>query len=356
MPITVRIYVEDPAAMLVDFDEIRLWRDTSPGGAFSTVAADIALVATQTLYTYEDASGDADSWYRYAFRSTSTLDESAPSPPFKPGGGTLRSLTYLVASAAGAAFEGVTTAPGSATSLVDEVLRDQGTDSGYLNGSWLRVGDVVRRTSPSPFNTTTGAVSIVRTWTPPDADTRYETFAILPPAPQSGTTYSWEQAVRDGLRYCWFVDQIIVGTGDGQETRFPLTAHPSLRATNRRRAVFLRYTVAGTQVDRDLGRGATFWRVDEDGPEQTLVLPFAPSTGDQVVMEVARQPDTPWRSDDYVDFFEDVVVRAGVLAAYRHLNEAPGTRGNYTTELAGAISEFKIAYEPYRPQDAILQR
>lgn len=352
----IRIYVEDPEARLADFDEIRIWRDTSPTGAFTTVVADIALASGQTLYTFDDLTGAPDSWYRYAFRNAATITQSEFSSPFKARGGTLSSLTFLVAQRASAAFEGVTSGASGATTLVDDALRDFGHDQEFLNGAWVSVGGTVRRTTLAPFDPSTGAVSLTREWTPPAPGSHYRVFAILPPEQTPGAAYSWAQAVRDGLRYCWFVDQIIVGHGDGQTSRFPLTAVQSLNAVNRRRAVFLRYNSGGRQYDRDLGRGASYWSIEDDDTGPVLVLPFAPPTGSQVVVEVARQPDTPWQPDDYVDFPEDVAVRAGVLAAYRHLNAAPGTRGNYTTELAGAISEFMAAYAPIQPQDAILQR
>ncbi|MFA7296263.1 MAG: hypothetical protein WC211_03630 [Dehalococcoidia bacterium] len=361
--ITVRVYAEDITERLVDFDRLRIFRDTEPSGAFATTVVTTTLVAGRVLYSYDDTAGTGDSWYRYIFLNSSTLVESDPSPPFRPGGNTLARIAFLVAQAAGAAFSGVTTSNGSVTELIDAVLRDQGSDVSYLSSAWVRLpgaadADKVRRLAVEPFTPATGALAPVRAWSIGSASgDEYEVYSILPPKPQSGMTHSWADAVRAGLALVWFIDQIVVATGDGTAHAFALTAHPSLLDDNRRRGVYYRSTVDDVVYDRDASKGAGSWTVRPNGTAgKSLVMSRIPSTSEQIIMEVVRQPDTPWQDGDYIEIPEAIAVSAGVVAAFEYLNRVPSTKGQYATELVQAYAKFDRDYAPIKPGNTILQR
>ncbi len=356
---TVTVYVEDIASRIADFDEIRLYRGASPFGPFSTTVTDITLVAGQYAYTYDDSGGDDSSWYVYVFRNSDTLEVSAESSPFRPRGGTLAQIAFDAAQMAGAAFDGVATA-GSNTTLIDPALVDSAQDEGAYSGMWIRrraaaTADRVRSATGAPFDVATASITVTRSWaTPPETDEAYEVFALLPPDRRRGMVYSWADAVREGLREIWMEDEIIVGVGDGAAREFPLTAVPALLDANRRRGVIVRRTIDGQAFDADMQALGRFIDYRTQAGSATLVLPYAPTTGDLVIVKVVRQPDTPWRDTDYIDVDSELAAAAGAMAAYRKLNGIPATRGQYAAELASAEREFAERYAPKRPNNQVI--
>lgn len=356
---TVSIYVEDIAARIADYDEIRLYRGVSPFGPFSTTVTDITLVSSQYAYSYDDSAGDDSSWYVYVFRNSDTLEVSAESSPFRPRGGTLAQIAFDAAAMAGAAFEGTATG-GTSTTLIDPLLVDGAQDEGAYSGMWIRrrgaaAADRVRAASNLPFDVAAASITVTRAWSSaPEADEAYEVFAILPPDRQRGRVFSWSDAVREGLREIWLEDEIVVGIGDGEEREFPLTAVPALLDKNRRRGVIVRRVIDGQAFDTDQQMLGRFVDFRAQAGSATLVLPYAPMTDDLVIVKVVRQPDTPWRDTDYIDVDAELAAAAGAMAAYRRLNGIPATRGQYAAELAAAEREFNDRYAPKRPHNMVI--
>lgn len=360
MTVRVDVYVEDIADRLTDFTVIRLYRDTSPTGSFGTLVTTITLVAAQEAYSYEDASGDALSWYRYDFKNTSTLAQSDPSAPFRAGGTTLASARLSAAARAGAAFRSACTAVGNVAYLVDDGLRDQGTDTAFLAGTWIRrpnaadSDDLVHRCGDSPFTVASARLAPVRAWAnAPALNEVYEVFGVLPPSQQPGAPYSWDQAVREGLLRLWYVDQIIVGEGTGGVYEFDLGAYPAVRSRYLRDVLVRTTDSSGRISDVSMMKNGRRAVIREDGPSRTLVLSGKPATGQQVIAEVNRRADAVYQDDDFIPIDEEIVAAAAVVAAYSHLNRATPTKGRYTAELDGAMKELDRLYEP--PSDVVIE-
>ncbi|MCK9496888.1 MAG: hypothetical protein M0R75_15540 [Dehalococcoidia bacterium] len=358
MSANVQVYVEDIDDRIADdFDSIKLWRDTSPNGTFSTLVTTILLVADQTAYTYEDTSGDSLSWYRYAFLDSSTLAESDPSVPFRVGGTSLASARIAAAIRAGAGFASTCTSAGTTSTLIDAVLRDQGVDTNFLAGAWLmRTGaadaDKVRRTSATPFTVASGTLAPVRDWSDaPDSAEAYQVYTLLPPIQQAGFAYSWDQAVRDGLHTIWFIDQQVVAEADGTDNEFDVSAFPWVAEAYLRRVLIRTTDSDGHVGEVDASRGGRYWSLRTNGQTRTLVLPWRPGDDTQVICEVNRRPDPVYQDADFIPLDEDLVAAAAVLAAFRYLNRIPGTRGQYVAEVAGALGEFQMLYAP--PSDVV---
>jgi len=82
----ISISVPDLAAVLEDYDRIRLYSATSQTGSY-TLLTTLTLVPGTSQYAYDDAAGAATSWYRYSFFHSVSLAESVLSDP-QPAGGT----------------------------------------------------------------------------------------------------------------------------------------------------------------------------------------------------------------------------------------------------------------------------
>lgn len=359
MTVRVDLYVEDIADRLADFDVIRLFRDVSPTGSFGTLVTTIALVADQEAYSYEDASGGAMSWYRYDFKNTDTLAESSSSAPFRTGGTTLASARIAAAVRAGAGFQSTCTANGDTSYLVDDALRDQGADTSFLAGAWVRrpnatSADLLRRFGEDPFTVASGRLAPVRAWSvAPAVNEAYEVYSVLPPTQQPGSPFGWDQAVREGLLRIWFVDNIVVGEGGNGIYEFDVGAYPAVRDRYLRDVKIRNTDSAGRISEFSMRKNGRRAFLREDGPGRTLVLSGAPALGRQVVAVVNRQADPVYQDDDYIPIREDLVSIAAVVAAYRHLNRVTPTKGRYAAELAGALAEFDTLYEP--PSDVVIE-
>ena len=74
------IRVQHILAVMGYYDQIKVYRDTSEGGAFTGEITGsgtrIDLIPEQTIYFYEDTTGDNTHWYKTAFYNSSTEGES----------------------------------------------------------------------------------------------------------------------------------------------------------------------------------------------------------------------------------------------------------------------------------------
>jgi len=84
-PVTFDIEVPDPAAVLVDYDQIQVHRSVSGSGGpyaeVTTATTRIPLQAGVTSYAYEDPNGSTTYYYRFRFYNSTTLATSAFSDP-----------------------------------------------------------------------------------------------------------------------------------------------------------------------------------------------------------------------------------------------------------------------------------
>ena len=349
MAITLRPYVENIAEVLEDYDQIRLYRDTSPTGEFATLAATVTLVEDQEEYEAEDSSGTAANWYRYSYYDSGTASESELSEAFRPTGLQLLTVRLEAAIRAGAGFASTCSASGTTTELVDAVLRDAGLDEKYLEGAWVyrpdaaQAADRLRRMKPDGFDPDTGGWAPVRAWNEaPAADEAYHVFTLFPPIDQAGVSYSWDRAVRDGLYECWYPDELNLGEGTTTaERRFSLANHVGYLEREHLLDVLLRTTDAnGVITDRDASKEGRFWVPIENGRGNLAVeLHPAPTTQETVIARVSRRYEALYKDTDVTEAPIELAVRATVWKVFEQLERQQA--GKYEHELARAWAAFQ---------------
>jgi len=357
--VAASIYVEDVTTALLTYNQIRLYRATSPDGTFSTTGDVASLVAAQELYAITDSSGDANKYYQYDLYHTVSTAASAKSEVFAPSEATLLKVRLEAARQAGAGFASTCSALGTTTTLIDDKLKDEGVSTDFLEGAWIyrpdaaAAGDKLRRVKAAGFATSTGTLSIDRAWTNAPASAEvYHIYTLLPPVLSAGQAYSWDRAVQDALAETWYVDLLNVGPGTTVPTvRFDLAPFPIQRDSVRR--VFTRYVDDNDEIhDTDQSLLGKYWKVEENAGGLTLVLSTAPTTSESVFVEANRT---------YAPLYTDAAVtpcpfalawRGAVWKAYEHLNRVQ--TGKYAIEVQGARTDFLNEYARHRPQNMVL--
>lgn len=366
----VPVYIADVDTALLTYNQVRLYYAPSP------TTDNIALVDTETLvedvhtYTMLATGGSItrDTWFMWRLYNTTGPVEGPMSSPFQLQGILMAELRRIAAAEAGMGFSSTTTSNGTTSSLVDVVLRDQGLSATYLGASWIDRypevafddSDRIRRLAVTGFDPDDGGLVPLRVWSvAPQADEPYSVYGLIPPIQQAGTTYSWDDAIRDGLNACWYDDEVIVmdpATEDDERTnQIPLTSVPWLRENMIRAVYSQKIDDDGNIYRANLTKRGSYWDIRDLGfGERVLVLPWYPPTGYSVVVSCFRQPDLPYKDDDVIPIDTDVAKFATVMAAYDYLNRVPATKGQYAVELAGATREWQRYYKPFRPRDAMV--
>lgn len=362
---TVPVYVADVDTELLTYTELRLYIDTSPDGDFSTLAATETLEAGVSTYYPIAAAAGPDTWFAWRLYNTTGPVSGDLSSPFQLQGVTLAQLRLMAAQQAAAGFGSVCTATGSTTSLVDEVLRDQGLSETFMNSSWVDrypivTADRIRRMAVNGFDPDTGAVTPLRDWTvAPVEDEPYAIYGLIPPIDQAGVTYSWNQAVRQGLEFCWYNDEVILVdqdvANDDRSNQIVLDQVPWLRE-DRIRAIWAQQVDENGKLWRtNLTKQGSFWDIRDLGfGHRVLVLPWWPQEGWSVIAAVVRQPDLPYKDEDLIPIDTNLAMYATAYAAYRYLNKQPQTKGQYKEEELRTQRDWYTAYVPFRPKDAMI--
>lgn len=323
--ITGTLYIEDIATQMLTYNQARVYSDSSPTGAFSTLVDTLTLVAAQEKYDWDDAAGTVSTWYRWRLYNTTGPVSGDLSSPFRPSNlSTLRSIRIEAAKQAQVASSGVCSSTGTTTTLFDTSLLMSGHDAYFKEGAWLyrpdagTATDVLRRVTEGGFSTSTGGLSIPSgyPWSvAPASAEAYELYNLVPPVEAAGAGYSWNQAVRDGIRDVWFRDQLNLGEGTSTGTcRFSLQQFGDLVTRASIYNVMFRTTDSNGEVrDRYLGMGGegTFWSVQEnDTTGLTLVVSNPPSTTETVIVEVARRFEEPFVDTDVITGPQSLAIAA----------------------------------------------
>lgn len=346
-------YVEDIDTVLLTYDQIRLFRDVSPTGDFSTAVTTATLVAGQTLYDLSDSSGNANYVYVVDFYHSTLGNTSPPSAPFYPEGYSLLRLRVDAARKANAGWDSTCSALGTATTLVDAPLLDNGVDADFAQGVWLYrpnaalATDRVRRVALSGFDTTTGAFTVSRPWSnAPAANEVYHAFLFYPPTDGPGAGASWDRIIRDAFHDLWYVDQIDLGTGTAtMQRRFSLTDVADVARAQVRRVLIRCFDANNNPFDRDAGSLMGVWQFVEDGPGSVSIDVYpAPITTEHVIAEVNRQPAPIYNDTDVMDIDAAYARAAVVRRLFWQLNS--DQPGKYAGELAMAQQDLASAATP----------
>ena len=248
------------------------------------------------------------------------------------------------------------------------VLRDQGLSETFLGASWVDrypevafdSADRIRRLAVDGFTAATGGLVPLRAWAvAPQADEPYSVYGLLPPIQQAGTTYSWDDAIRDGLLACWYNDEVVVmdpaTVDDDRTNQITLNQVPWLREDMIRAVYAQKIDDDGRVWRQNLTKRGSFWSIRDLGfGERVLILSSYPLVGYSVVVSCFRQPDLPYKDTDLIPIDTDVAKFATVMSAFDYLNRVPATKGQYVGEYAGALRKWQRFYKPFRPKDAMV--
>lgn len=357
MSIDIAVYVEEAG----DNDSIKLYRDTTPDGDFSTLVTTESLVDGQEQYTITDDTGTVDSWYRYTLYDDDLAVESALSEPFRPAGVTLNLAIFEAATRIGAAFQGITTGAQDVSYLQDAVLRDQGVDPKFLEGAWIQrpnaadASDYVRRVARDGFDVDNGRLDPVRDWgAAPSTGETYRVFLLLPPYDQAGFAWSWARAVREALNEISYADQLDLGEGTSLwASAFNLrTFDTYIREEDIGRVLKRTTDGNGNYSYRDARKNGGFVEYRENGPDDlSIIIQPPPTTAETVIVEVNRRYATLYRPVDVTDCPLELIARAAAFKALSYLNRIQA--GKYAQEVAQAAAEYDAEYAGWRVRTTI---
>lgn len=353
---TITVAIEDIDEQMLTYDRLRLYRSNTPQSVTNQalLIEEVTLVADQQLYTIVDTSGEPGHWYGYTLFNDPSGPESGISTPWRVGALTLRVARLEAAREAKAGFESVTTAAGTATTLPDAVLLDDGVDASYQEGVWLYrpdallEADKLRRVKEMGFDTAIGAWTVSRSWqNAPTLGEVYQVFRLMPPIDTPGQAYSWDRALRKAitvgpLRY---VDELFLAKGDGINPNFTVDAYPFINDSNLRH-VWLRTTDAqGVVTSKDALEYGQNWNLLPNGPGVwRLEFRKPPASTEEIWLAVVRAPDIPYRDDDVIGGVSlEVITLATAMHAFRGMGEA------YTREAEEKAREFMLAYKGPEP-------
>ena len=362
---TVPVYIADIDAALLTYTQVRLYTDTAPDGAFSTLADTDTLVADQHTYYMVASAAGPDTWYAWRLYNPTGPVSGDLSSPFQLERVTFAEARLRTAALAGQAFDSVCTANGTTTALIDAVLRDNGVSDTFLNASWIdrypvSGDDRLHRMAQGGFDPATGALIPLRPWSvAPSAGDPYAVYGLMPPIKQAGNAYSWDDALRDGLQDVWYNDEVVVldtvTEDDARTNQIPLDQVPWLQEDRIRAVWAQRLDDEGRLWRKNLTKNGRYWEIRDLGfGVRVLVLSIYPLIGWSIVVSALRQCDEPYTDTDIVPVNTDVATSAGVMAAYRWLNRVTQTKGQYEGEYVQALRYFRKQYAPFRPKDAMV--
>lgn len=362
--VTIDVQVENINTVMLTYDQVKLYRDTDPGGAFSTLVDTETLVADDTDYSLTDSSGSPAYIYRHLFYNSVSLVQSSLSDAYFPTG---RQASDIIIAAARKAkgFRSTCTALGTTTTLIDARLAEEGVDEDFLSGAWVyrpaaaAEGDWQRRTTQNPFDVTATSLTLARAYAnAPAADEVYAVFGLLPPLPGVGG-YSWLEALSDGLAGLLVPDIIDIGTGvaAGTKDRFSLSAHAGYIEKNLVRKVYLRtYNTDDTTIydEVDASKRQRFWEYKQNGRDDVhLYLSPPPLLTEHVIVDLSRKFDRLYRPDDITLAPFDLAVAITLAKVYEYLNVQ--SDGKYAVRLATANAQVSAERGITRPLVAVKQ-
>lgn len=277
---------------------------------------------------------------------------------------TLNAVVLEAAMRCGAGFSSTCSAAGTTTTLIDAKARDQGTDANFAAGGWIyrtasatAAADKVRRITNEGFDPATGTWTVTRAWSDaPDNAEAYQVYATLPPIDQPGIAESWKRLVNRGLNATWFEDQIVVGSGDGSlNKRFTISDETGWIGNEQHvKGVLLRTINSdGLIYEYDQSKEGRWWDIQHANGVATLVLGRAPLENQDVVVVAVRTYPTLSADTDETNCPLDLIALRTRYELYCYLDATPQSQGQYTGEMARALTDWLAEYKQHRPGGGI---
>lgn len=362
-PSNVYPYVDDPDQAIADgFTDIRLYRDTNPAGTFATLVDTDTLVAGTRTYTISDPTGSP----AYVYRTTlfgAGPGETELSPVIYADQASLLQILLQANRRTAAGWDSTATSNGSNTALIDSVLGNTAVDASFGQGLWIyryNAGDAnkLRRVKRKGYTVASKTFQPSVDWTDggPQAGEAYAVFHYYPPIATAGESYSWAQAVRDGLEEFRQRPLLNAGLGDGTRTRWDLTAY-GVRNVDDIANVYVREFFDTTNYrDYDASKNGRWWEPQNERPGLVSVRVNPPLSASQYLMVEADVPFAkPYRDQDVSDCPFELAVAATRWAIFRQLNRY-NRPGKYSVEENSAWEDAlatAIDYGAFSPSNIL---
>lgn len=284
MAVTVRITVEDVADQIGTYDVIRVYRSPSVDGSF-TLQDTITLVSTTFHYSYADATGTINSWYKWSLYNSVGPVESDLSAPFRPGNTSRLRIRQAAIERhkAGLIFTAYT------GSLVGKLFTQDPRFFNTLHATDYGKGATLYPTNGNAegeprlvvaSNPTLGTFDVEPDWSgvPINGD-EVEWHWLTTPN-------NWDDAINQGFKRYWYVDRVpIRGVKDQEE--YDLSFLTYIRHRRYIKNVIVRWE--NYEYDEMFGTMGRWWKVKQDKGALTLQIWPTISANDVLYLEVVRQ-------------------------------------------------------------------
>lgn len=295
MPATVHITIEDITTQLLTYDKLRIYRSATLAGTYSLIATE-DLVAGQYHYSYVDAVGSVNSWYKYTLYNATGPVESGYSDIFRPFGTTrlrirqralseYRAGLVMVAAAGGTTTMWKTADPRVATSLFR---------ASKFVSSWLMP------TSAAVAALEGATRFITANATPANGELSVDAWSHAPQAGDEGELHwlarpeEWNDAVSRGLARYWYIDRVpLVGLG-GSTFEYDLSKFPWLK---RRNLHSVWYFPTSSSVEQPWAGDGKWYSVRDDRDRLTLSIYPAIDTSVTLYLECTRPMPSLYTDD-----------------------------------------------------------
>src|SRR3972149_5339597 len=284
MAVNLRFVVEDVAAQLLTYNEIRVYRAPTLTGTYTAIVS-VGLVAGTFYYSYSDAGGDLNKWYKYSFRHSSGSPESDLSATFRVEGVTrLRARqAALEKYGAGIILVAVTGSDVNTVQTNDYRVKSSLWRADRGKGTWLMPttgtaqGQVRVGKSSSPV---AGTMEVEPDYGAAVANgDEVEWHWLADPS-------VWDAALNRGMARYWYTERVpLVGVANQEE--YSLAALPFLRDREQIHDVRW-YPTSGKDVDESYVGDGRWWNVRQDTDQLTLILYPSIGTTTTLYLETTR--------------------------------------------------------------------
>lgn len=311
MATVISIKDEQDTTDLLTYTQIQLERAPTLSGAYVLVAS-LTLVAGQVYYTYNDASGTLNNWYRYRLHNPTGPVDSSYSNSFQPDGVTRLKLRQAALSnhRAGRVLYAAASgqAPGVAAFTSYQMLStdyraDRGKGTYLYPTTGANAGIGTRIASSNPV-VNPALYTISPAWTNPlSTNDEVEWHWLTDPD-------SWNDAINRGLSRYYYLDRIPIFGPSSNYGEISLASLPWL--TSRSQAFGLWAYQDTSSPETAWGTGGRWWGLREEGGVLTFESSPGLATGDTVYLEVLRPMPSVYTDADVLPAVCDLQYAAAL--------------------------------------------
>jgi hypothetical protein len=283
MAVTLRFTVEDIATQLLTYTHINVYRATSLGGTYTSIGM-VTLVAGTYHYSYSDANGTLNHWYKFCYWHAPAT-ESAKSDPFRVDGVTRLRIRQGAMGKYGAGLVFAAAAGGDTDTIATDDYRIKASQfpTNRGKGSWLLVAT----------GTYAGQKRLIKSTVPASGTMDIE--VVLAGALTAGDDVEWHwmanpdvwnDAINRGLDRYHYLDRVPVN-GVANQEEYDLSSLPWLADKDQIHDVRW-YPTSGTDVDESFASNGKWFRPRQDGEKIYLVIYPSIAATDILYLEATR--------------------------------------------------------------------